>query len=230
MDTPPAFDRSPFTTRPRARRVAKSWGYEILLTPEDAPYTAKLVHVEAGKCVGRQVHDSKIETQTLIDGQGFLMLEDETGELHEVTLKPRVGYHIAVGQHHRLCAAPDQYVTVYEVSSPEEGTTWRLEDDYHRPGDEQVAVNSKATQVASREAAIEDAEAELDEIIERLERQLKIREPELFDREDRLVEDKLAKKLLERAGGKKTLTYDDIVNGQAERRTSQSGSRAVDAT
>lgn len=133
MDTPPKFDPSGFSTNPGAQRTRKPWGYEILLTPEGAPYAAKLIHVEAGKRLSLQVHDTKIETQTLIDGKGFLVLEDADGELQDIPLEHGVGYHIAVGQRHRLCAAPDQDVTVYEASSPEDGTTWRLDDDYRRP-------------------------------------------------------------------------------------------------
>ena len=133
MDSPPEFEHSGFTTDPAAQRTKKPWGYEILLTPEDAPYAAKLIHVEAGKRLSLQVHDTKVETQTLIAGKGFLVLEDANGELHDVPLEPRVGYPIAVGQRHRLCAAPDEDVTVYEASSPELGTTWRLHDDFARP-------------------------------------------------------------------------------------------------
>ena len=105
----------------------------MLLTPKGSPYAAKLIHVKAGKRLSLQVHDVKVETQTLIDGKGFLVLEGPDGELQEVNLEPNVGYHIAVGQRHRLCAAPDQDVTVFEASTPELGTTWRLDDDYDRP-------------------------------------------------------------------------------------------------
>ena len=122
-DSPPKFDPSGFSINPGAQRTKKPWGYEILLTPGDAPYAAKLIHVEAGKRLSLQIHDTKIETQTLIDGKGFLVLEDDDGTLRNVPLKPGVGYHIAVGQRHRLCADPDQDVTVFEASSPEAGTT-----------------------------------------------------------------------------------------------------------
>jgi mannose-6-phosphate isomerase len=133
MDSPPKFDPSGFSITPGAKRITKPWGYEILLSPEDAPYAAKLVHVEAGKRLSLQIHDTKVETQTLVDGKGFLVLEDSDGELHDVQLEPGVGYHIAVGQRHRICASPDQDVTVFEASTPEIGTTWRLDDDYRRP-------------------------------------------------------------------------------------------------
>lgn len=141
MTNLPSFDPSGFSTDPGAKRITKPWGYEVLLTPEDAPYAAKLIHVEAGKRLSLQVHDKKIETQTLLDGKGFLVMEDASGELHDVQLVPGVGYHIAVGQRHRLCASPDADVTVFEASTPEIGTTYRLEDDYRRP-DETDAVRA----------------------------------------------------------------------------------------
>jgi mannose-6-phosphate isomerase len=145
MDTPPKFDASGFSIAPGARRIEKPWGYEVLLTPEDAPYASKLIHVKAGKRLSLQIHDVKVETQTLIDGKGFLVLEDANGQLQDVWLEPHVGYHIAVGQRHRLCAAPDQDVTVFEASSPEDGTTWRLEDDYRRPHEtEEVRAAERA--------------------------------------------------------------------------------------
>jgi len=132
-DTPPTFDPSGFSLDPGARRIEKPWGYEILLSPPDAPYASKLIHVKAGKRLSLQVHDEKVETQTLISGKGFLVLEGSDGTLHDVWLAPNVGYHVAVGQRHRLCAAPDQDVTIFEASTPEVGTTFRLEDDYARP-------------------------------------------------------------------------------------------------
>lgn len=142
MSTPPKFDPSGFSTAPGAKRIVKPWGYEVLLTPENAPYAAKLIHVEAGKRLSLQVHDKKVETQTLLSGKGFLIMEDAAGELRNVDLEPGVGYHIAIGQRHRLCASPNEDVTVFEASTPEIGTTYRLEDDYRRT-DETEQVRAK---------------------------------------------------------------------------------------
>ncbi|HEX8967563.1 MAG TPA: cupin [Chloroflexota bacterium] len=122
-----------FSLEPHGHRIEKPWGYEILLSPAEAPYTAKIIHVHAGKRLSLQLHDTKVETQTLVDGQGVLVLEGADGQLHEVRMQPGVGYHVAVGQRHRLCAAPDQSATVFEASTPEVGVTLRLEDDYSRP-------------------------------------------------------------------------------------------------
>jgi mannose-6-phosphate isomerase-like protein (cupin superfamily) len=127
------FDPATFSLDPSARRIEKPWGYEILLSPADAPYAAKLIHVRAGKRLSLQLHDTKVETQTLVSGRGVLVLEGADGELHEVVMQPRVGYHVAVGQRHRLCAADNEDATIFEASTPEIGVTLRLEDDYARP-------------------------------------------------------------------------------------------------
>ena len=121
-----------FSLDPHARRIDKPWGYEILLTPPDVPYAFKLIHVTAGKRLSLQIHDTKVETQTLVSGDGILVLEGADGELHSVPMEIGVGYHVAVGQRHRLCAGAAD-ATVIEASSPEAGTTLRLEDDYARP-------------------------------------------------------------------------------------------------
>ena len=127
------YDPAAFSIQPNARRLEKPWGYEVLLSPADAPYTAKLIHVRAGKRLSLQLHDTKVETQTLVAGRGLLVLEGSDGELHEIEMEPSLGYHVAVGQRHRLCAVPDEDATVFEASSPELGVTFRLEDDYARP-------------------------------------------------------------------------------------------------
>lgn len=127
------FDAGKFSLDPYAQRIEKPWGYEILLSPPDAPYASKLIHVRAGKRLSLQLHDTKVETQTLVSGRGVLVLEGPDGQLHDIPMQPGVGYHVAVGQRHRLCAAPDQDATVFEASSPEVGVTLRLEDDYARP-------------------------------------------------------------------------------------------------
>src|SRR5207253_10685358 len=92
------FDPSLFSLEPNARRVEKPWGYEILLSPADVAYTAKIIHVKAGKRLSLQLHDTKVETQTLVDGRGVLVLEGSDGQLHEIQMQPGVGYHVAVGQ------------------------------------------------------------------------------------------------------------------------------------
>ena len=139
----PQFDPRTFSLEPLARRIEKPWGYEILLSPPDAPYTSKLIHVQAGKRLSLQLHDIKVETQTLVAGRGVLVLEGEDGELHNIDMLPGVGYHVAVGQRHRLCAAADSDATIFEASTPEVGTTLRLHDDYARPDETEALRHSE---------------------------------------------------------------------------------------
>ena len=80
-----------------------------------------------------------------------------------------------------------------------------------RPVDEEFEKRWEEAKATSREAAMEMANAELAEIIERLEAELRRREPDLFDSDGRLIKDELTKRLLKRTGGKTTLTYEDIV-------------------
>ena len=64
-------------------------------------------------------------------GQAKVMWENNKGELIETELQPGVGYTTHVGQKHRLIGITD--CDILEVSTPEKGTTYRLEDDFKRP-------------------------------------------------------------------------------------------------
>lgn len=140
--------RRDFSLEGYAARIDKPWGYEVLLSPADAPYAAKIIHVFAGKRLSLQLHDQKVETQTLIRGRGVLVLEDADGQLCEIAMQPGLGYHVSVGQRHRLCAAPDEDAVVFEASTPEVGTTLRLEDDYARSDEtEQMRQAERASLV-----------------------------------------------------------------------------------
>lgn len=138
-----------FSLQPLERRIPKPWGYEVLLSPADAPYTFKIIHVDAGKRLSLQIHDTKVETQTLVAGRGILVLEGPDGELAHIDMQPNVGYHVAVGQRHRLCAAADQDATVLEASTPEAGVTLRLEDDYARPNETEDVRRAERASLAT---------------------------------------------------------------------------------
>ncbi len=60
-----------------------------------------------------------------------MILEDENGELQEVNMEEGQGYTTAISQKHRLVGITDS--DILEVSTPELGNTYRLEDDYSRP-------------------------------------------------------------------------------------------------
>lgn len=127
----PSFDPENYSTKSYVKRVEKPWGYELHWVPEDAPYMGKLIHVNAGARLSLQMHDQKQESWFLVSGRGAVIWENDKGELTETELHPGVGYTTQLGQKHRLKGLTD--CDIIEVSTPEAGTTWRLEDDYARP-------------------------------------------------------------------------------------------------
>ncbi len=113
------------------KRIEKPWGYEIHWVPEDAPYMGKLLFIKEGARLSLQSHDTKQESWFLMNGRAGVIWEDEAGELVQTELVPGQGYSIQVGQKHRLVGITD--TEVIEVSTREEGNTFRHEDDYARP-------------------------------------------------------------------------------------------------
>lgn len=127
----PQFDKSKYTNKPYVKRVDKPWGYELHWVPADKPYMGKIEHINAGARLSLQVHDQKQESWFLMNGRGKIVWENVQGELIETELEPGHGYTCELGQKHRLVGITD--CDIIEVSTPEMGTTWRLEDDYARP-------------------------------------------------------------------------------------------------
>lgn len=127
----PQYDPSSFSTDSHALKVDKPWGYEIHWVPADAPYMGKIIHINAGARLSLQLHDEKQESWLLMNGQAAVIWENEQGEMVQTELQPGAGYSTKLGQKHRLVGITD--CDVIEVSTPELGTTWRLEDDYARP-------------------------------------------------------------------------------------------------
>lgn len=127
----PQYDPSAFDNEPYVKRVEKPWGYELHWVREGAPYSGKVLHVNAGARLSLQVHDEKQESWFLMNGRAAVIWENNKGELIETELQPGVGYSTKIGQKHRLKGLTD--TDILEVATPEAGTTWRLEDDFARP-------------------------------------------------------------------------------------------------
>lgn len=127
----PNFDKKTFLTDSYIKRIDKPWGYELHWTPEDLPYMGKVIHINAGARLSLQIHDKKQESWFLIKGRGKVIWENENCDLIETELTEGKGYSCALGQRHRLAGITD--CDIVEVSTPEIGTTFRLEDDYRRP-------------------------------------------------------------------------------------------------
>lgn len=119
-----------FSNEPYVRRIEKPWGWEIHFVPDDRPYMGKILHINAGARLSLQKHDQKIESWYLMNGRAKLIWDDNGGNLIETELEPGKGYSCQIGQRHRLAGITD--CDVMEVSTPEIGTTYRLEDDYNR--------------------------------------------------------------------------------------------------
>ena len=134
------FDASLFKQDSYAKRINKPWGYEIHWVPSELPYMGKVLHINKGARLSLQIHDQKQESWFLIKGKAKVIWENNKGELTETELAEGVGYSTSVGQKHRLVGITD--CNIVEVSTPELGTTWRLEDDYARPDEteEQRAI------------------------------------------------------------------------------------------
>ena len=128
----PAFDPANFSNDGYIKRLEKPWGYELHWVPADAPYMGKLLHVDEGKRLSLQVHDAKQESWFIVKGKGAVIWENNKGELIETELEYGKGYSTLIGQKHRLKGL-EGGCDIIEVSTPELGTTWRLEDDFARP-------------------------------------------------------------------------------------------------
>jgi|CXWK01.1.fsa_nt_gi mannose-6-phosphate isomerase-like protein (cupin superfamily) len=124
-------DKNSFTNQPYLKKVEKPWGYELIFTPDNLPYTGKIMHIEAGKRLSLQVHDTKQESYWLASGECNLVIENTQGEMEIINMEKGKGYTMMIGQKHRHQAVTD--CDVFEVSTPENGNTYRLEDDYSRP-------------------------------------------------------------------------------------------------
>jgi mannose-6-phosphate isomerase-like protein (cupin superfamily) len=127
----PQFDKSKFDNDGYVRRIEKPWGYELHWVFEDAPYMGKVLHINAGARLSLQVHDEKQESWFVMNGEAKVIWSDRNDELIETVLEKGKGYSTKIGQKHRLVGITD--CDILEVSTPEKGTTWRLEDDYARP-------------------------------------------------------------------------------------------------
>lgn len=130
---PPVFDGVDFDNSSYGRKIEKPWGYELHWVPEGAPYMGKIIHINEGARLSLQLHDQKQESWLLINGRAAVIWENSDGELIQTELEKGSGYSTQVGQRHRLVGITD--CDVVEVSTPELGTTWRLEDDYGRPNE-----------------------------------------------------------------------------------------------
>lgn len=125
---------------PYVKKIEKPWGYELHFVPEYMPYMGKIEHINAGARMSLQSHDQKQESWFLMKGKAKIIWDGEDGKLVETEMEEGKGYTCRIGQRHRLAGITD--CDIIEVSTPEQGTTYRLEDDYKRP-DETPEIRKK---------------------------------------------------------------------------------------
>lgn len=131
---PEDYDKSTFSIEPFEWRViTKPWGFEEHMVKEGMRYMLKRITVNPGCELSLQAHDVKVESWTALSGPCKVILENEQGELTTVDMVPGVTYDCALGQQHRLAAGAEGQAVFLEVSTPEEGNTFRLQDNYARP-------------------------------------------------------------------------------------------------
>lgn len=122
------------------KKIIKPWGYELHWVEETMPYMGKVIHIDAGKRLSLQTHDQKQESWFLTNGKGKIIWDGPNGSLIETEMEKGYGYTCQINQRHRLVGITD--CDIIEVSTPEIGTTYRLEDDYNRP-DETEEIRKK---------------------------------------------------------------------------------------
>jgi mannose-6-phosphate isomerase-like protein (cupin superfamily) len=133
MSASSPFAYSPGDNDGYSMRIAKPWGWELHWTPVNLPYFGKVLHIDEGKRLSLQVHDVKLESWFLASGRAAVIWDDFAGELAVQELEPGKGYTCQPGHRHRLVGLTT--CEIVEVSTPEGGTTWRLDDDYGRPNE-----------------------------------------------------------------------------------------------
>jgi mannose-6-phosphate isomerase-like protein (cupin superfamily) len=69
MFDPNQFDKTTFTNTPFIKKNPKPWGYELIFTPPNLPYTGKIIHINAGKRLSLQTHDKKQESWLILKGR-----------------------------------------------------------------------------------------------------------------------------------------------------------------
>lgn len=112
---------------------SKPWGNEPIFSKksENDPIAMKILHIVKGGWLSLQAHAVKVESYYLSYGKCSMVMENQDRELIEIPLEQDKGYTTKVGQRHRHKGITE--MDVFEVSTPEDGsTTWRIEDKYAR--------------------------------------------------------------------------------------------------
>ncbi len=113
------------------KTVQKPWGKEVLYVPENLDRVGKILFIDANKRLSLQIHSEKEETLCLFSGKALLWLGKDKNSLEKIDMATYSGYTVEPGTIHRIESLENS--VILEVSSPEKGTTFRIEDDFNRP-------------------------------------------------------------------------------------------------
>ena len=110
-------------------RVDKHWGYEIWLEMNEY-FTLKLIHFKKGNKCSLQLHEYKIESIYVIEGEAEVFLEDKDGNWNSKVYGPGSGWSVPLNRRHRVLAKTD--FTIIQAQSSHLDDIVRFEDDLNR--------------------------------------------------------------------------------------------------
>jgi mannose-6-phosphate isomerase-like protein (cupin superfamily) len=118
-----------------APRQDKPWGHEVIFAAGEAGYVGKVISVSAGHSLSLQLHERKVETISILQGEGVVEFGAHADALSRRALVPGDTIHLPAFTVHRMTATTD--LVFVEASTADEG--WRedvvrLEDKYGRAG------------------------------------------------------------------------------------------------
>ena len=111
-------------------KVTKPWGHEIWLELNEH-YAYKIIHMKKGSQCSLQLHEKKVETNYVIEGEAEVLLENEKGEMESKIYKAGEGWCVPLNRKHRVIAKTDY--TSLECSTAHLNDVIRFVDDTNRP-------------------------------------------------------------------------------------------------
>jgi choline kinase/mannose-6-phosphate isomerase-like protein (cupin superfamily) len=109
--------------------ITKPWGKEIWLEL-NSKYCYKRIEIRAGFKTSFQVHNIKLETNYIIQGQAEVWLENDNNVVEQFFLKEGDFFTVLPTRKHRVIAITD--VILQEVSTPEVDDVIRINDEFNR--------------------------------------------------------------------------------------------------
>lgn len=113
----------------KIKTVYKPWGKEEWLELNDM-YCYKRIYIDSGHRTSYQYHETKIETNYIIDGEAEVWLENDDGVVEKKLMKAGDFFTVYPPKKHRVVALTD--IILQEASTIEVDDVIRIEDDNQR--------------------------------------------------------------------------------------------------